>query len=74
VREIGCGIAILATADPLGAVVARVAGDALDLASLGKGFTSRRSRKAKLAIATANVAAVTALDVFCVRQLSKSVN
>jgi hypothetical protein len=74
VREIGCGIAILASADPMGAIMARVAGDALDLASLGKGFTSRRSRKTKLAIATANVAAVTALDVFCVKQLSKHVN
>jgi hypothetical protein len=43
--------------------MARVGGDALDLVSLGKGFALRRSHKGKLAVATANVAAVTALDV-----------
>lgn len=70
VREIGAGLAILATGDPLGAVISRVAGDALDLASLGKGFASRRSNKKKLAIATANVAAITALDVLALKKLA----
>lgn len=74
VREIGCGIAILASGDPLGAVMARVGGDALDLVSLGKGFASRRSHKRKLAVATANVAAVTALDVLCLKQLTGAIN
>lgn len=74
VREIGCGIAILATGDPLGAVMARVGGDALDLVTLGKGFASRRSEKGKLVVATANVAAVTALDVVCLKQLRGALN
>jgi uncharacterized membrane protein len=48
----------------------RVAGDALDLASLGMAMTSPNAKYGRLAFATANVLAVTALDVMCARQLS----
>ena len=48
----------------------RVAGDALDLASLGAAAASPDSNKGRLAFATANVLAVTALDVICAKQLS----
>ena len=70
-REIAHGVAIFAQGRrPAEAVWARVAGDALDLAALGAAFTSKESGKARLAFATANVLAVTALDVLCARQLS----
>ena len=49
---------------------ARVAGDALDLVSLGIAGTSPDAKLGRLAFATANVLAVTALDVICATQLS----
>jgi uncharacterized membrane protein len=50
-------------------VWARVAGDALDLACLGAAFASPETNKGRLAFATGNVLAVTALDVLCAEQL-----
>src|SRR5258705_13702382 len=52
------------------AVWSRVAGDALDLASLGIGFTSPNAKRGRLAFATAGVLAVSALDLICAKQLS----
>ncbi|HYG80812.1 MAG TPA: SRPBCC family protein [Pyrinomonadaceae bacterium] len=70
-REIGHGLAIFAQGErPAAAVWSRVADDALDLAALGKAFASPENSKGRLAFATANVLAVTALDVLCARQLS----
>jgi uncharacterized membrane protein len=69
-REIASGVAILMRKRPAAAVWSRVAGDALDLACLGASFASPRSSKGRLAFATANVLAVTALDVICAQQLS----
>jgi uncharacterized membrane protein len=71
-REIASGVAILMRKRPAAAVWSRVAGDALDLACLGASFASPRSSKGRLAFATANVLAVTALDVICAQQLSSS--
>jgi hypothetical protein len=72
-REIGHGIAIFAQGrKPATALWARVAGDALDLAALGGAFASPDSNKGKLTFATANVLAVTALDVLCAQQMSSS--
>jgi uncharacterized membrane protein len=72
-REIASGVAIFVQGRrPRQAVWSRVAGDALDLAALGAAFNSRRSNRAKLAFATANVVAVSALDVKCAKQLSDS--
>lgn len=71
-REIGHGVAIFAQGRrPAGALWARVVGDALDLAALGAAFASPRSNKGRLAFATTNVLAVTALDVLCAQQLSQ---
>src|SRR5690349_7844021 len=70
VREIGCGLGILADDQPTPWVEARVAGDALDLATLaaallvGPGVARRR-----VALATAVVAGVAAVDLYCSRQL-----
>ena len=70
-REIAHGVAIFAQGRrPAAAVWSRVAGDALDLAALAAAAASPDSDKARVAFATANVLAVTALDVLCARQLS----
>lgn len=70
-REIASGIGIFSQGRrPTEAVWSRVVGDALDLACLGAAFASPKNNKGKLAFATANVLAVTALDVLCAQQLS----
>ena len=69
-RELASGIAIFAQEKPTEAVWARVGGDALDLVSLGVAGTSPNVKLGRLAFATANVLAVTALDVICALQLS----
>ena len=69
-RELASGIAIFAQEKPTEAVWARVAGDALDLVSLGIAGTSPNAKLGRVAFATANVLAVTALDVICAMQLS----
>jgi len=70
-REIAHGVAIFAQGRrPATAVWSRVAGDALDLAALGACFASPEVNKGRLAFATANVLAVTALDVLAAQQLS----
>lgn len=72
-REIASGIGIFAQGKrPAAAVWSRVAGDALDLAALGAAFASPRSSKGRVAFATANILAVTAIDVLCAQQLGKS--
>jgi uncharacterized membrane protein len=70
-REIGHGIAILSNQQPEKAVWSRVAGDALDLALLGKALSNPDNDRGRTLFATANVLAVTALDVMCAKQLSK---
>jgi uncharacterized membrane protein len=69
-REITSGIGILTQRRPAGWVWSRVAGDALDLATLGAAFASPKAKPGKLIAATAAVAGVTALDVICAQQLS----
>ena len=69
-REIASGITIFSQEKPTEGVWSRVAGDAIDLASLGAAATNPNTKKGRLAFATANVLAVTALDVICAMQLS----
>jgi len=71
-REITSGIGIL-TGRQTNAnwMWSRVGGDAMDLALLGAAFRSRRSNRNKLAMATAAVAGVTALDAICSQRLSR---
>jgi uncharacterized membrane protein len=74
-REIASGIGIFSQGKrPAAAVWSRVAGDALDLAALGAAFASPKSKTGRVAFATANVLAVTALDVLCAQQLSSNNN
>lgn len=71
-REAAAGVAILAMENPRAGVWARVAGDALDLAALGSGFTKDNPRKKSLAAAFAVVAGITALDYWCARRLGSA--
>jgi uncharacterized membrane protein len=71
VREITAGVGILTRPRPDGWVWARVAGDAMDLALLGAAFTSWKTNKRRVALATAAVVGVTALDVYDAVQLSR---
>jgi len=61
---------VLSNQQPEKAMWSRVAGDALDLALLGKAFANPDNNRGATLFATANVLAVTALDVMCARQLS----
>jgi hypothetical protein len=70
VREIATGVMILGTEDPAPGIKGRVAGDALDLATLGVGLERSRS-KANTMLALAAVAGVTFLDVLCMRWLGE---
>jgi uncharacterized membrane protein len=69
-RELASGIAIFSQKNPAAAVWSRVAGDALDLASLTAACSAPDAKRGRITFAAANVAAVTALDVMCARQLS----
>jgi hypothetical protein len=68
-REIAAGVGILTSPRPAGWLWGRVAGDALDLATLGAAMTRPEDAGRALAAAVA-VAGVTALDVICATQLS----
>jgi hypothetical protein len=70
-REVGAGMAILAQPDRAAWLWSRVAGDALDLATLAAAPTTHRGRTA---FAAAAVLGVAALDVLCARQLSDEAN
>ena len=61
-REMAAGIGILMSDNPGLWVWGRVAGDALDLATLATGLGKQNPRKGNLAIALAAVAGVTVLD------------
>ncbi len=68
-REIAAGVGILSQPRPSGWVWGRVAGDVLDLASLGSAMSSEDANRTRLAVATAAILGVTALDVYCGRQM-----
>jgi len=74
VRECASGIAILAQDRPLESLWSRVAGDAMDLALLGRAIASQPYDKRKVVAATAAVAGVTALDVFASIQSTRARN
>ena len=68
VREIVKGVGILTSANPTPWLWGRVAGDALDLGTMAYAYPSS-PRPKSLALAMANVAAVTALDLLAAQQL-----
>ena len=69
-RELASGIAIFSQEKPTEAMWSRVAGDALDLVSLSVACTSPEAKRGRITFATANVLAVTALDLICAKQLT----
>jgi uncharacterized membrane protein len=71
-REFATGLGILTRTRPTGWVWTRVAGDAVDLALLGRAARSRRSERSRVAAAAAAVLGVTALDVLAGRKLGTS--
>jgi uncharacterized membrane protein len=73
VRELLSGIAIFGDGTrPTTAMWSRVAGDAVDLATLAAAGASPRTSRSGVALAAASVLGVTALDVYCARQLSRA--
>ncbi len=69
-REIATGIGILASRDPTPWIWGRVAGDALDLATLATGIEQENRKQENVGIALAAVAGVTALDIYCAKALT----
>ena len=71
-RELASGLLIFSQGrKPATGVWLRVAGDAVDLATLGISYLAPSTNKGALTFATANVLGVTALDVLCAQQLSR---
>jgi uncharacterized membrane protein len=71
VREIASGIGILLGDRPVVPVWARVGGDVMDLAFLGRALRSDDSERGRVAVATAAVLGVTLLDVLTGRSLAR---
>ncbi len=69
-REVAAGIGILSQPNASAWLWARVAGDVVDLSTLGKAMTSRRTERAKAGAAAAAVLGITALDLHCAQRLS----
>ncbi len=69
-RELAAGIGILAQNNPSGWLWARVGGDLMDLSSLGRAIASDGAERGKVGVATAAVAGITALDLYCAQRLS----
>lgn len=72
IRELVSGLGILAQPGRSGAwVKSRVLGDMIDLGLLGAAFGTRKRNGVRLAVATAAVAGVTALDIWCAARSPK---
>src|SRR4051812_23622076 len=74
VREIAAGLGILASGEPRPWVWGRVAGDAVDLATLAARLHGALPREQRnLALAIGAVAGVTAADIVCAKDLGQRV-
>ena len=69
-REVATGLGILAARDPTPWLWGRVAGDALDLATLGGALEDDNPGRSRAAVAFGAVAGVAALDLVCARALA----
>lgn len=67
-REIACGIGILASDRPAPWLWARAAGDAIDLALLGGALATDQGDGARTGSAMAAITAIAALDTYCASQ------
>lgn len=68
-RDIGQGVGILRSRDPKGWILARIAGDFLDLGALASGLSPKNRERHRVGAAMAAVAGATALDIVCAAQL-----
>lgn len=68
-REIATGVGILASRDPAPWAWARVAGDALDLATVAAAYRDENPRKWNAGAALIALGGVAALDYWCARRL-----
>jgi uncharacterized membrane protein len=68
-RELAAGVGILTQPRPAGWMWSRVAGDLMDLATLGSTMASSEADRARMSTATVAVLGVTALDVMCAQKL-----
>lgn len=72
-RELTSGLMILGgTRRPVAGMWSRVAGDALDLATLSAAAALPRTNRTAVAMAAANVLGVTAVDLLCAQELSRA--
>lgn len=71
-REIAKGIGLLTSKDPVPWMKARLAGDALDAATLLPFLSRSNRRRENAALALLSVVAITALDEFCAKRLHHS--
>jgi uncharacterized membrane protein len=71
VRELVSGVGILTNENPTAWLWSRVGGDAIDLALLGGALASEDTGRVRASAATAAVAGVAALDVFCSREYTR---
>lgn len=69
-REIATGTGILMSKDPTPWIWGRVAGDALDTGTLAALLNDENPEETNVATALGNVAAVTAVDIYCAQRLS----
>lgn len=70
-REIAAGVGILASENPRPWILARVAGDVLDVATLAPGLRADNGRRGAVSAALCAVAAATIADVACARLLQR---
>jgi hypothetical protein len=72
VRELVQGAGILGSGDPTPWISARVAGDALDIATVLPGLEDPNPRKHNVLLALLALGSVTAVDVICAQNLAKA--
>lgn len=70
-RELAAGAGILSNRKPAAWLWSRVAGDIVDLTSLGLALKSRRNKRRRTLFGIASVAGVTALDVKCALHMTQ---
>lgn len=68
-RELAAGVGVLSQERKGPWIMARIAGDVLDVAVLGAAMTRRNRRRRNAALAMAAVAPVVLLDLVCGRRL-----
>ncbi len=71
VREMAAGIGLLTVQNAKPWMIARVGGDAIDIATLVAGFRKDNLKKGNVALALAAVLGVTVADVICAQSLNK---